>query len=238
MPESEDTETTEDETTENETPEVETRDFEAMLADSQDNLARARAVIAHYGGADLDVDTELRFVVSGADGELMYRPVVVAPDAPTPQPTPTVRPRRATPTRQAPPTKTAAEVLAGLSDEDFKAFLKKPENQFVKPDYGDNPMAITTAELQIIYGREWQTEFDRAIVYPGLCNRDHQAEIDAAYTVQIPKDDTTLTLGDHVDAADWRTAERADISYLAFTPGSGEGKLGRVRPSVNPSRCR
>ena len=38
-------------------------------------------------------------------------------------------------------------------------------------------MAITTGELQVIYDRQWQTEFNRAIVYPGLCNRDHQSAI-------------------------------------------------------------
>ena len=133
--ESEGTETTD-------TPEVEaeeqeeTRDFEAMLADSQDNLARARAVIAHYGGADLDVDTELRFVVPNADGELMYRPVAAAPE-PEESVKPikaTVRPRRATPTRQAPPTKTKAEALAAMNSEEFAAFLKKPENRTVKVD--------------------------------------------------------------------------------------------------------
>ena len=131
MPESEETETTD-------TPEVEaeeqeeTRDFEAMLADSQDNLARARAVIAHYGGADLDVDTELRFVVPNADGELMYRPVAAAPE-PEESVKPikaTVRPRRATPTRQAPKPKT----IDDMNEDEFSAYLRNPENRMVKVD--------------------------------------------------------------------------------------------------------
>ena len=132
MPESEETETTD-------TPEVEaeeqeeTRDFEAMLADSQDNLARARAVIAHYGGADLDVDTELRFVVPNADGELMYRPVAAAPE-PEESVKPikaTVRPRRATPTRQAPP---KPKTIDDMNDDEFSAYLRNPENRMVKVD--------------------------------------------------------------------------------------------------------
>ena len=141
MPESEAVEATEVETPEEVTEETteETQDFEAMYTDSQDALARARVVIAHYGGADLDVDTELSFVLTDGKGEFTYRPAVVPATevAPSSSPTP-VRPRRASSSRStAAPTKSPEQILTDMDVDEFAEWLKKPENQMVQVDHGD-----------------------------------------------------------------------------------------------------
>ena len=131
MSESEGTEEAEVEASESE---EEAPDYEAMYTASQDELGRARAIISHYGGEDIDIDTELRFAVPDAEGAFMYRPAAPAPTAETPTAKPAVRPRSKQPSRPQAP---APKSIADLSDDEYQAWKRKPENQFVKTDYGE-----------------------------------------------------------------------------------------------------
>ena len=95
-------------------------------------------------------------------------------------------------------------------------------------------MAITNAELQIIYSRFWQQEFFSTLVYPGLCNRRHQEEITAGRTVKIPFSETGIALQDYTDGSDWSTTQDdVDIDYVDFTPA--QKKENTVKIPLDPA---
>ena len=74
----------------------------------QAEIARLRALLAHYGPDGLEVDNELAHVVQLPDGNLSYRPAVAAPattePAATQEPAPAAQPTQpAQPAHKPPP---------------------------------------------------------------------------------------------------------------------------------------
>ena len=119
-------ETTETEATETTEPEAEeATDWEATAATAQDELARTKAMLAHYA-PDVDLDDEARFVVPNKAGDgFDYRPS--APPAPSAKP---VKARTAGAARSS--AKAEPKGLGDMSDDEFDAFLKRPENRLVE----------------------------------------------------------------------------------------------------------
>ena len=120
-------ETTETEATETTEPDaVEATDWEATAATAQDELARTKAMLAHYA-PDVDLDDEARFVVPNKAGDgFDYRPS--APPAPSARP---VKARTAGATRssakaqplQLKPNMTPAEIDAWTASKKVEEMM-------------------------------------------------------------------------------------------------------------------
>ena len=94
-------------------------------------------------------------------------------------------------------------------------------------------MAVTAAELEIIYGSMLQAETNKANVFVQLCNRTHEAEVQSNRTKKIPKSDTTAALQAYTHGASWTTTiQDVDISYVDFTPDTAKDDRHKIPYNV------
>lgn len=80
-------------------------------------------------------------------------------------------------------------------------------------------MAVTAAELEIVYGRMFQRAFLQANIGVGLCNRRHESQVQNNRTLKIPVSDTVVASEAYTHGSAWTTTRGGpDINYVDFTP--------------------
>lgn len=80
-------------------------------------------------------------------------------------------------------------------------------------------MAVTAAELQVVYAGLLQREINKANIFVPFCNRRWEAQVQGNRTVKIPKSETAIALQTYTHGNDWSsTRDDVDIDYTDFTP--------------------
>lgn len=76
---------------------------------------------------------------------------------------------------------------------------------------------IAIAKLRAMYSGRETDQIRPRLVWPQLCNRNWESEIQRNATVKIPTRDFTVTASDYTAGANWKTPENIDLTLQDLT---------------------
>ena len=92
-------------------------------------------------------------------------------------------------------------------------------------------MAVTAAELEIVYDRILQRSFLQRNIAPSLCNRNYEARVQGARTVRLPVSDTVIASAAYTHGSAWSShARRCGYPVHQLHAGDGDGDGCRHPP--------